>query len=101
MKCANQGPTDLLDRLARLRILVHKGEFVAAQACHESQAIRHFLEPVGDAHEHAVAKYMSQTVVEVLEVIDIEKIHTHMTAIALRAIDGAREQRGQMSSIRQ
>src|SRR5580704_7709811 len=96
LKCANQTPANIMDRLNRLGVLIDESELIAAQARHKAQTVRHFFQALGDAHEHPVAEYMSETVVEVFEVVDIEKIHADMSILHRRAIDGRVQQRRQM-----
>jgi len=56
-------------------MFVHHRELIAAESGNEALAVGDLLDPVRDAHQHAVAEHVAQTVVVVLEIVDVDEIN--------------------------
>ena len=73
MEGIDQGQSEIADRIEPSRMFVHHRELIAAESGNEALAVGDLLDPVRDAHQHAVAEHVAQTVVVVLEIVDVDE----------------------------
>ena len=77
----------------------HHREFVAAEACGETAVRDRVAQAFSDGFQNLVAETVPHRVVDVLEVVQIEKKHRHDPVFA--TLQDVVEQREEMSAIRQ
>ena len=85
--------------LGRRRIFVHGGELIAAQAAGEAEIQHRLLEPPRNTRQYLIAEGVAQAVVEILEIVDIDEEHAHVTPILHGAPQRMVEQNEQMSAV--
>ena len=59
--------------LVRFDVLLEHHEFVAAEARHEILRAQHGAQPVGDRAQQLVAAWMTQGVVDLLELVEVDE----------------------------
>ena len=91
----DDSPGETRGILARFDVLLEHDEFVAAEPRHEILRAQHFAQPVGDRAQQLVAAGMTQRVVDLLELIEVDKQQCRqLVGIAAEPPADARSRRG-------
>jgi len=69
----DNSPGETRGVLARFDVLLEHHEFIAAEPRHEILRAQHFAQPVGDRAQQLVAARVTQGVVDLLELIEVDK----------------------------
>ncbi len=77
------------------------GELIPAEPRRKPALTHHSFEAFAHGHQHAVAERVPHPIVDVLEVVDVQKHDAHQVFTRARALDGRVEQRKEVTPVRQ
>ena len=88
MKCAYERAAGSCDLFHAAGTLLDDCEFIPAQTRGESAQFGCLAQPLRNALQHEISERVSHAVVDILEIVEVEKEYAHLCAVACRVLDG-------------